>query len=202
MLRETLAQKWEQIQGSLFPWLSEELGELNEKQQQLVSILELLRVEEYIYSSNTSVGRPSDDRSAIARAFVAKAVFNMSTTRMLIDRLESDIKIRRICGWERKSDVPEEWSFSRAFAEFSNSQLAQRIQKTMITQYYKDEIVGHISRDSTAIEAREKPAKKVIEKEVKVKRKPGRPKKGEEVAKKEKRRIVKQGIRYLFKRND
>jgi hypothetical protein len=40
---------------------------------------------------------------------------------------------------------------------------------------------GHISRDSTAIEAREKPVKKV--KEDKPKRKRGRPKKGEEVVK-------------------
>ncbi len=47
MLRDTLAQKWEQIQGSLFPWIVEEIGEISEKQQQLISILELLRVEEY-----------------------------------------------------------------------------------------------------------------------------------------------------------
>ncbi len=45
----------------------------------------------------------------------------MPTTRMLIERLESDIKIRRICGWERKSDIPGESTFSRAFAEFSNN---------------------------------------------------------------------------------
>lgn len=34
MLRNTLAQKQEQIQGSLFLWLVEEIGEINEKQQQ------------------------------------------------------------------------------------------------------------------------------------------------------------------------
>ena len=33
-------------------WLGEEIGEINEKQQQLISILELLRVEEYVLSSN------------------------------------------------------------------------------------------------------------------------------------------------------
>lgn len=57
MLRDTLAQKWEQIQGSLFPWLVEEIGEINEKQQQLISILELLRVEKYVLSSNARTGR-------------------------------------------------------------------------------------------------------------------------------------------------
>ena len=45
MLSDTLAQKQEQIQDSLFPWLVEEIGEINEKQQQLISTLELLRVE-------------------------------------------------------------------------------------------------------------------------------------------------------------
>ncbi len=34
-LNATLAQTWFNIQTSLFPWLSEELGELTEKQQEL-----------------------------------------------------------------------------------------------------------------------------------------------------------------------
>ncbi len=66
MLRDTLAQKWEQIQGSLFPWIVEEIGEMSEKQQQLISILELLRVEEYTLSSNALVGRVESDRSPIS----------------------------------------------------------------------------------------------------------------------------------------
>ncbi|MCK4842234.1 MAG: hypothetical protein KAT04_10190 [Methylococcales bacterium] len=45
----------------------------------------------------------------------------MPTTRILIERLHSDVLLRRICGWERKSDIPEEWIFSRAFAEFTSS---------------------------------------------------------------------------------
>ncbi len=79
----------------------------------------------------------------------------MPTRRMLIERLESDIKIRRICGWERKSDIPGESTFSRAFAEFSNNHLTERVQKALITDCYKDDIIGHLSRDSTAIKARE-----------------------------------------------
>lgn len=189
-LRSRLAQTWQLIQCSLFPWLAEDLGELSKKQQELISTLELLRLEDYLPYYSGCVGRPSAERSVIARAFVAKAVYNMPTTRMLIDRLQTDIQIRRICGWERKSDIPDESTFSRSFAEFAKSKLLERVQQTFITDCYKDEIVGHISRDSTAIEAREKPAKKETPKKVK-KRKPGRPKKGEEVPK-EKRRIEKQ----------
>ena len=138
----------------------------------------MLRIEEFILSSYGYPGRPPEDRVAIARAFVAKMVYNMPTTRILLDRLKTDISLRRICGWERKHDISEEWTFSRAFAEFSDSQLPERIHESLIKKHYKDEIVGHNSRDSTAIDAREKPLKK--EKVIKAAKKRGRPKKGEE----------------------
>ncbi len=176
-LRETLSQTWLTIQSSLFPWLSEELGPLTGKQQELVTILEVVRIEEFIYSSRGFPGRPPQDRTAIARAFVAKTIYNMPTTRALLDRLETDSVLRRICGWERKNDVPDEWTFSRAFAEFSASQLPERVHEAFIKKSYEDELVGHNSRDSTAIEAREKPLKKEPIQKIAAKR--GRPKQGE-----------------------
>ena len=160
MLHDRLAQGWLNIQGSLFPWLKEELGELTQKQQELVTTLEMIRIEEFIISSYGYPGRPPQDRGPIARAFIAKMVYNMPTTRILLDRLKTDISLRRICGWERVSDIPEEWTFSRAFAEFSESKLPERLHESFIKQHYKNEIVGHNSRDSTAIDAREKPLKK------------------------------------------
>ena len=158
-LKDTLSQRWFTIQTSLFPWLSEELGELTDKQQELVTTLEMIRIEEFILSSSGYPGRRPEDRVAIARAFVAKTVYNMPTTRVLLDRLETDISLRRICGWERKSDISAEWTFSRAFAEFSESQLPERIHESLIKKYYKEEIIGHNSRDSTAIDG-EKPLRK------------------------------------------
>jgi len=177
-LRDTLSQTWFMVQTSLFPWLTEELGPLTAKQQELVTSLELIRVEEFIGSSRGYPGRPPQDRTAIARAFVAKMIYNMSTTRALLDRLEADISLRRICGWERKTDVPDEWTFSRAFAEFSESRLPERVHEAFIKKSYAGEIVGHNSRDATAIEAREKPLKKESVEKVAAKR--GRPKQGEE----------------------
>ena len=177
MLRETLSQAWLNIQGSLFPWLAEELGDLTKKQLELVTTLEILRIEEFIYSSRGFPGRPPKDRSAIARAFVAKMIYNMPTTRALLDRLATDKSLRRICGWERLNDVPDESVFSRAFAEFSVSQLPERVHAAFIEKSYANELVGHNSRDSTAIEAREKPIKKETVEKVVAKR--GRPKKGD-----------------------
>ena len=57
-LRESLSQYWLNIQGSLFPWLKEELGELTEKQQQLVMTLELVRLEAFLRSTGYPDARP------------------------------------------------------------------------------------------------------------------------------------------------
>ena len=178
-LRETLSQYWLNIQGSLFPWLEEELGELTEKQQKLVTTLELLRLEEHLPSRWGWPGRPPAERVALARAFVAKMLYSMPTTCVLLDRLGSDKKLRRICGWEKKNEVPSESTFSRAFAEFAEAGLPGRVHEALIERTHKDRLVGHISRDGTKIEAREKPANKSAVEKPKDKPKRGRPRKGE-----------------------
>ncbi len=50
-LHNRLAQSWLNIQDTFFPWLSEELGALTQKQQELVTTLELIRIEEFSLSS-------------------------------------------------------------------------------------------------------------------------------------------------------
>jgi hypothetical protein len=186
-LAEKLSQYWFRIQKSLFPWLEEELGELSEKERKLVAVLELIQIERFTGCSGSLYGRPTKERAAIARAFVAKAQYNMPTTRALLDRLNTDKKMRRICGWEKKDDIPSESTFSRAFAEFAKSQLPICVHEALIQQNLSDEIISHISRDSTEIEVREKPVKKIVSEgesdENKIARKRGRPKKGEEPVK-------------------
>ena len=56
------------------------------------------------------------------------------------------------------------------------------MHESLVKQHLTDHVIGHISRDSTAIEAREKPQKsnKVTAKSSAQKPKRGRPKKGEE----------------------
>src|SRR4030095_9106041 len=124
-------------------------------------------------------GRPAKDRACIARAFVAKAVYDMPTTRILLDRLVTDVPLRRLCGWEKKSAIPSESVFSRAFAGFATTKLTERVHQALIEKTQQDRLVGHISRDSTAIAAREKPLRRQRPVES-PKRKRGRPKKGEE----------------------
>lgn len=178
-LRQTISHYWEKIQGTLFPILEKELPPLTQKQQQLISVLELLRIEEFVFPTCPGFrGRPEKSRRAILRAFVAKSVYNMSTTRILIERLYSDKSLRRICGFELQSEVPSESVFSRAFAEFATTKLLTQVHAELITIHYNDEIVGHLITDASAIEAREKPIKKIVAEKPKYRE--GRPKKGEE----------------------
>jgi hypothetical protein len=145
------------MQGSLFPALEEQLGPLSSKHQQLVMVLGMIEIEAMVSAWLGGVGRPAKDRRAIARAFVAKAVYNLSTTRQLLDRLSSDNSLRRICGWEGRREIPHESQFSRAFAEFAATELPQRLHRALIEATQKDRLIGHISRDSTEIVARERP---------------------------------------------
>lgn len=189
-LRESLSSCWSSIQHDLFPWLEERVGPLTAPHQDLVKVLEVARVGAFVPHCHGLAGRPPAERAALARAFVAKAVFNVATTRMLIDRVTTDKTLRRLCGWERAKEIPSEATFSRAFAEFATSALPSRVHSALIAQTQKDRLVGHISRDSTAIEAREKPVK--VAAPEKPKYKPGRPRKGEKRPEKEVRRIERQ----------
>ena len=60
------------------------------------------------------------------------------------------------------------------------------MHEVLVSTTLETSLVGHVSRDSTAIEAREKPAPKE-ERKAKPKRRRGRPRKGEVVEKEEKR---------------
>lgn len=199
-LRESLSHYWQSIQAKLFPELEEKLGPLTPKLIQVVETLELIRVESHVRRWNGYVGRPADDRCALARAFVVKAVLNLGTTRMLLDRLQMDVRLRRICGWERAAEIPSESTFSRAFAEFAFEGLPEKVHAALILETHADQLVGHVSRDATAIEARERPEKK-DKGEVKAKSsagKRGRPQKGEKRSAPEPTRLAKQAGMTLF----
>jgi len=194
LLFQFLSDTWDHIQESLFPWLTEEVGPLTDMHRKLIAILEVSRIHGFVQSWVGLPGRPPRDRAALARAFIAKAVMQIPTTVMLIERLRTDKQLRRLCGWETSGQVPSEATFSRAFAEFARSELPSRVHEALIKRTHEDRIVGHISRDATAIEAREKPVS--VSAPEKPKRKRGRPKKGVVVAK-QPRRLERQGTMSL-----
>lgn len=158
--RSKLSQMWLNIQGTLFPDLEKRSGELSPLYKQLVSILELVRIEDFLPCYRFRNGRPPKERNFIARAYIAKIVLKFTYTNQLIRILTEDKQLRIICGWEPNSEIPCESTFSRTFKEFTEISLPDRVHQALIHEMYKDKIIGHIVNDSTSIIAREKPLKK------------------------------------------
>ena len=192
---------------------------LNERHSLFVWVIETVRPEQGLPPglSGRRVGAPEIDRKKIGAAFLAKAVFNLNTTKALREYLGIDGVLRRLCGWERKDPIPSESTFSRAFATFAQTQILDRLHQAVTERYLSSEVIWHVSRDAPAIEGREKPERKpptVTESEAKgsdaqepeaqaseatasAKRRPGRPRKGEDGPRPEPPRIEKQRTQTL-----
>lgn len=153
--REQATQFAHILQMTLFPRIEEELGELSAPARLLAAVLEMVNLAG-LSGGSARTGRPREDRIALAAAFIAKAVYGCATTRALLEQLRGNSQMRRLCGWSHAGQLPSESTFSRSFAEFARTALPQRLHETLIVATQKDRIIGHISRDSTAIEARER----------------------------------------------
>jgi hypothetical protein len=167
------------LQRQLFPALTDELGELSALDQQFCAVISLTQVGRFTdHYEWCGDGRPPCARVWLAHAFIAKHVYQLPTTAALLEALRSRPTLRRLCGWDSAGDLPSEPTFSRAFATFAADQLPQRMHENMVKVHAGNKLVGHVSRDATAIEAPERPAPKPAA-APKAPAKRGRPKKGE-----------------------
>ncbi len=74
---------WTSYQKTLFSCAEELIGPLTELQTKLLNVLDIVRAECYLRSDSTAArGRPLKDRAALARAFLAKAVYNSGSAFM------------------------------------------------------------------------------------------------------------------------
>ena len=203
---DAMKARWSYIQGYLFPWMREDVDPVTEALGRLITTLDVIGLEAFVPDPPRGPGRPPEDRRALARAFVAKAVLCIPTTSALIERIGADKSLRRILGWERRSQVPSEATFSRAFAEFARGELPDKIHAALIGRALGGRIVGAIARDATEIEAREKPAQNKPDdgrddppapENPPPPRKRGRPRKGEERPKPAPTRIERQVTQSL-----
>ncbi len=177
-LSSKLSNMWIKVlnlENSLFPELKEQLGTLSTKEEKLIKILDFAEIEKNV--TVVTITNTPKNRIEIARAMIAKSVYNIQTTRDLIDRLHSDRILRVLCGWRYKINIPSEATFSRVFTELSDLQIAAKTHEKFIKEYLSDTIFMYNATDATKIPLREKPVK--VEKEEKPKLKRGRPKKGE-----------------------
>lgn len=85
-----LSPYWKQVREKLFPLIQEETGlAFTQKLKSLAQILEIVRIEQLIPEPQRGKrGGQEIDRRPLARAFVAKAFFNLSQTRALKEQLD------------------------------------------------------------------------------------------------------------------
>ena len=76
---DAMKARWNHIQGTLFPWLREDVDPMTESLERLVTTLDVIGLEAFVPQPPRGAGRPPDDRRALARAFVAKAVLGDCT---------------------------------------------------------------------------------------------------------------------------
>jgi len=150
------AQHWGVVQQELIPQLTTDLGPLSGSLLTVIRTLEWARIDEFVDRRWCGIGRPL--KEALARAFVAKAVLRLTTTEDLRERLQMDRALQRICDFDSRKPVPDAATFSRAFAEMAAGRVGERCHQALIDAHLGDQLIGHITRDGTAIEAREKPA--------------------------------------------
>lgn len=144
------------LQETLFPALETATGQLSSEMKLLVAIMAVLPLERMLSARRAITGRPRKDRAALGAAFIAKAVLNLPETRDLMRQLRVDATLRQLCGWSSAEALPHESTFSRAFAEFAETELPQQLHAAVIAATQQQRIIGHIARDSTAIPARER----------------------------------------------
>ncbi|WP_222863066.1 transposase [Marinomonas sp. IMCC 4694] len=156
---QQIMQRWQIVQGQLIPALHQEIGLLTPKLEKLIHILEWSRIEEFVTRFSYRTGRPPHELAWLANAFVAKVVLGLTTTVHLIERLNMDKALQRICGFPLHKKLPSASTFSRAFETFAKDKLAERAHEVLIKMHFGDRLIGHISRDGTAIKVRERPQK-------------------------------------------
>ena len=136
-LRQQILHFAHVLQASLFPVLEEEIGPLGPKAELLVQVLAMAPFGPWL-GNHRRIARPREDRSALVAAFIAKAVFNFITTRCLIEELGNNAQLRRLCGWNQRSQLPHEPTFSRSFAGFTGSDFPQKLHEALIRETQKD----------------------------------------------------------------
>lgn len=100
------SQVWNHMQTNLFPFMAEELGSVTEAQQKLISILELIRIEDFIPARWWRLGRPPQDRVALANS------------AMLDD-------LPRVCDWgtKKKNGKTYHWKGYKLHVDWADGEI-------------------------------------------------------------------------------
>ena len=76
--------------------------------KEFLRIIEMVKPSRFINNALRwcGLGRPMKDREKMLRAFFLKAVYDLPTTKGLIENLKTNPSLRRLCGWEYRRRSP------------------------------------------------------------------------------------------------
>ena len=83
------------LPGELFPMLEAVLDGVSEQLELVVSIVSLVPLGKLLNASRAGMGRPSKDRTALATAFIAKAVLGQVYSRLKDEFGANQVRVRR-----------------------------------------------------------------------------------------------------------
>ena len=131
---------------------------LNDQQKTFLHILRCIEdhliLPQRLYAGT---GRKPYQYLPFLRSQFAKNFFQIISTSKLIERLQADPNLRLLCGFKI---VPGKASFSRALNYLSERNIINETLEKLVKETFKNKVVYHVCRDSTAIHARETAEKK------------------------------------------
>jgi hypothetical protein len=155
---------------------------LNEQQKTFIHMLRCIEAHlPLLIRPYAGTGRRPYQNLPFLRSFFAQIYFQIGSVRKLIERLRADPNLRLICGF---TAIPGRSSFSRAFCSLAKMGMLSGTLEGLAKETFKGKAVYHVSRDSTAVSAREAVEKKDKKKDEKTPKKRGRPPKTAENKKK------------------
>ena len=143
---DTVCGLWDELNQSLFPWIDDNIGELDAAHRLFIAVCEaVINLREFDYAMWKGNGRPPASRLKILKAFLLKAVLNVKDTKELVRMLRAEPLSRRLCGWDSPGLVPSQSRFSRVFGEFAERGFTDAWFAEMIVKYHGDTPVETVS---------------------------------------------------------
>lgn len=156
---ERFLRLWSELAQGVFPFITEEVGELDSEHRLFVSVCEaVIDPKEFEYAKWCGNGRPKADRVSIFKAYILKMTLNLKGDKELVALLRQQPLSRRLCGWGSAGLVPSRPSFCRAFAEFAERGFTEKWFADFIRKYHGDIPEETVSFDSAPVHVRAKVA--------------------------------------------
>ena len=156
---------WGELSKRVFPFIMEEVGELDDGHKLFVEVCEaVIDPKDFEYARWAGNGRPKASRLAMFKAYLLKMTLNLQGDKDLVGLLRQQPLSRRLCGWSSAGLVPSPSTFCRAFAEFAERGFTDRWFADFVREFHGDAPVETVSYDSAPVPLRAKAvnAKKLL----------------------------------------